>query len=181
MLSTLGKESLKQSRTGATFVLHIITKVLSLFLIIVFVSISSVACTTNPPDTAPEEIPENIIYLKTEEGTAKYLRHEVLENFHFRDQLVVYFEFTNTRQRKYGSDSFFPVFYCRAFQNGVEIRESLDWLDDNDNDSSKDIRRGKTAEIYVMFYLKDRSDVELKLSSVNSDGIYEDSMILSLE
>lgn len=146
-----------------------------LFLLIAFVSIFSVSCTSNSSNSEPEEIPEDILYIKTEEFTAKYLRHEVLRNYHYRDQLVVYFEFTNNNAPR--SNSFAYAFWREASQNGTRLNDSYDELKDIPDNSTLNIRRGKTTEVYVMYYLKDNSDVELKLW----DGYYEDSMILSIE
>ena len=150
-----------------------------LFSIITFASVFSVACTRNSSNSEPEDIPEDILYIETEEFTAKYLRHEVLRNYHYRDQLVVYFEFTNNNAPR--SNSFTYAFDCEACQNGTRLNDSYDELEDIPYNSTLHIRRGKTTEVYVMYYLKDSSDVDLKLRSVTSDGIYEDSMILSIE
>lgn len=159
-------------------IFHVLSKLFSIFILISFVSITSVACVGTSSNTEPEEIPEDILYIKTSESTLKYLRHEFIEDFHYRDVLAVYLEYTNNLTQK---NCFEASFNYEAFQSERQLHESSYDLEDVDDNVTKRIRRGKTTTICILYNLYDNSDVELILSHKTSDGYVEESMILSLE
>lgn len=122
---------------------------------------------------------DGIINATVDGCTLKYLRHEILKNATGDDCVAVFYEFTNNSKE---STACIYKFSDIAFQNGVELDESLFLLEDYDNNNAKEIKPGVSIEVYSLFKHKDMSNIELEISPlVSFDNEPLDAMILSLE
>lgn len=108
---------------------------------------------------------DNIIDCKYNGLQLTYLRHEMTTNYIGEECIVVYYEFTNNSKE---TTSYAYNFDSQAFQNGVELEQSLYLLDDVEDNRYKDIKPGVSVEIYNLFIPSDDSVVELEINNFYS-------------
>lgn len=99
--------------------------------------------------------------------------YELVKDYDGKDTIAISIEFTNNSDE---SASFDVAMMCDAFQDGVELdttsiytdEESLDCMDD---DTSKQIKPGKTIEIVVTKELDNTtSPVDVEIEEFLGDG-----------
>ena len=131
------------------------------------------------PITKNEEKKTDIIDFTKNDCSLKYLRHEYKENVFGEECLAVYYLFTNNSTE---SVAYLYTFTDKAFQNGIELEKSFFILEDEDDNSSKEIKPGYSAEVYSLYKPKDKTSLELEVTEwISLNNKVLDSMILSLE
>lgn len=130
---------------------------------------------------AEEEIVETddgIIDFNADGCNLKYLRHEITKNYIDEECLAVYFQFTNNSDE---NKSCIYTFSEQAFQNGIELEMPLFMIDGKDSNTDKEIKPGVSLEVYCLFKIEDKSNVELEVSEWVSFSDEKDVMLLEIE
>lgn len=131
------------------------------------------------PITINDSIDDGMIEFTKNNCSLKYLRHEYKENSFGEKCLVVYYSFTNNSNSPV---AYIYTFTDKAFQNGIELEKSFFVLEDEDDNSTKEVKPGYSAEVYSLFKTKDNSIVDLEITEwISLNNKILDSMQLSLE
>ena len=131
------------------------------------------------PITQTVKIDDGIINIESNGCTLKYLRHEMVENAFGDECLAVFYEFTNNSEE---TTSCIYTFSDKAFQNGIELETSYVYIEDVEDNGSKEIRPGISVEVYTLFEPQDNSVVELEVSEwISLSDTPLDTMQLALE
>ena len=183
-LFSLRKKDKKQSCATFGLILSVIAMLFHVFVLDSELDETNQKSITAPipatiSDTKKETKNDGIINVTVDGCTLKYFRHEILKNATGDDCVAVFYEFTNNSKE---STACIYKFSDIAFQNGVELDESLFLLEDYDNNNAKEIKPGVSIEVYSLYKHKDMSNIELEVSPF---AYFEDepldTMILSLE
>lgn len=183
-LFSLRKKDKKQSCATFGLILSVLVMLFHVFILDSDTD-SSRKNSNNKPVSVTQNSTKNetkndgIINVTVDGCTLKYLRHEILKNATGTDCVAVFYEFTNNSKE---STACIYKFSDMAFQNGVELDESLFLLEDYDNNNTKEIKPGVSIEVYSLFKHKDMTNIEIEVSPFASfDDEPLDTMILSLE
>lgn len=129
----------------------------------------------NPKE--PEEIDDNTIDVVINDCHIKYVSHEVTVNAVDTKCVAVYYEFTNNSDE---NESFGYLTDAKAFQNGVQLEDSL-FITENDTETSySEIKPGTTTTVCEAYEIRDDSDVTLEITKIFRDKI-EDSMTIKIK
>lgn len=119
------------------------------------------------------------INMDNDEGTLTYVKAKSAD-YEGNPAVLVYFDYTN---KKSESSTAFDTFYVQVFHDGIECEMGIS---ENENEAesnlSKDIQKGKTIQIAVLYVLKDsKSPITLKVTDQSAknllDGIYQEQEI----
>lgn len=124
------------------------------------------------------ETDDGIIDFNADGCNLKYLRHEITKNYVDEECLAVYFQFTNNSDE---NKSCIYTFSEKAFQNGIELEMPLFMIDGKDSNTDKEIKPGVSLEVYCLFKIEDKSNVELEVSEWVSFSDEKDVMLLEIE
>lgn len=124
------------------------------------------------------EVDDGIIDFNADGCNLKYLRHEITKNYVDEECLAVYFQFTNNSDE---NKSCIYTFSEQAFQNGIELEMPLFMIDGKDSNTDKEIKPGVSLEVYCLFKIEDKSNVELEVSEWVSFSDEKDVMLLEIE
>lgn len=127
----------------------------------------------------PEPEEDNMIDFETRNLHVVYDHYTIDYPAGDNPYITVYYQFTNN------SDSTFTFCYtfdAKAFQNGVELNDSIFYTTEETRLASSEIKPGVTVTVALAYRLQDESDVELDISPYIdlNDKIY-DSMTISIE
>lgn len=130
--------------------------------------------------TEPEETDDGIIDVTINDCHIVYIKHEIETNMADDTCVVVYYQFTNNSKE---NQSFIYTVGETAFQDGIELKNSLFHVNDESKDRSAEIQPGKTITVASAFVIRDDSaDVELQISPLISFSEKpKDSMILEIK
>lgn len=116
-----------------------------------------------------EEIKEeqNLIDADVNDCHVKYISASIEDNYVDESCLVIYYEFTNNSNE---NKCFDYTIGAKAFQDGVELKESNFHVNDSTKDSSVEIQPGTTVTVASAYILRnDTSEISLEVSTWLSD------------
>lgn len=122
---------------------------------------------TNTDDSSNSNDSDTFTYGNS---TIKYLSHEIVKDGD-EDVLVVYYEFTNNEDKPYEFDLFVTG---KAYQNGVELKSSWTYTNDECKNASKEIQTGNTVKVansYPLSESRDEVTIEFRPFNVWSDKL----------
>lgn len=137
------------------------------------------AVTAEPkkPSNKAEKADDNTIDVVINDCHIKYVSHEVTVNAVDTKCVAVYYEFTNNSDE---NESFGYLTDAKAFQNGVQLEDSL-FITENDTETSySEIKPGTTTTVCEAYEIRDDSDVTLEITKIFRDKI-EDSMTIKIK
>jgi len=116
------------------------------------------------------------IQMDTESEVLIYVKHEVVEDYQGEPALLVYFEYTNKRDKP-STSSIYP----QLFQDGVECDSAvIRGNNESKSNRSKDIQKGVTIDIAQAFSLRSDTDGVLLRVQEGYGGNYQEQ-VLSLK
>ncbi len=122
---------------------------------------------------------DDIIDVDIDDCHVEYLYHEIVQNMAGDWCVAVYYQFTNNSD---SNQAFYVTVSDKAFQNGVELEDSLFHVNDDSKTRDMEIQPGVSVTVCSGFVLRDTSDVELQVSPwISFDNTPSDAMMLSLE
>lgn len=122
---------------------------------------------------------DDIIDVDIDDCHVEYLYHEIVQNMAGDWCVAVYYQFTNN---SYANQAFYLTVSDKAFQNGVELEDSLFHVNDDSKTREMEIQPGVSVTVCSGFVLRDTSDIELQISPwISFDNTPSDAMMLSLE
>ena len=77
------------------------------------------------------------------------------------DYITVYYQFTNNSD---SDKAFFTTVTAKAFQNGVQLQDSLLYTSEETRTAQSEIKPGVTTMVAEAYRLQDRSEVQLEIS-----------------
>lgn len=108
-----------------------------------------------------------------------YEGHEVVQNMAGDLCVAVYYQFTNNTSE---NQEFDLTVSDKAFQNGVELEQSVFHVNDESKLSGMEILPGVSITVCSGFVLRDESNVELQLFPwISFDSTPSDAMLLSVK
>lgn len=134
----------------------------------------------SPSDDKNDPLSDDIIDVDISNCNVKYIKHEIVENMSGDKCVAVYYEFTNNSK---DNRSFYTTVSDKAFQNGIELEDSLFHVNDESKNSTVEIKPGVTLTVCSGFVLRDEeSDVELEISAwISFKDNPDDKMVLSIK
>lgn len=128
---------------------------------------------------APSPLDDDIIDVDINGCHVTYEGHEVVQNMAGDLCVAVYYQFTNNT----GENQEFDLTVSdKAFQNGVELEQSVFHVNDESKLSVMEIQPGVSITVCSGFVLRDESNVELQLFPwISFDSTPSDAMSLSVK
>ena len=120
------------------------------------------------------------INMDNDEGTLTYIKAKSVKDYEGNPAVLVYFDYTNKKDE---AGTAFDTFYVQVFHDGIECEMGMS---ENENEAesnlSKDIQKGKTVQVAVLYTLKDsKSQITLKVTDQSTknllDGIYQEQEV----
>ncbi|WP_269477797.1 DUF5067 domain-containing protein [Hominibacterium faecale] len=120
------------------------------------------------------------INMDNDEGTLTYVKAKSAKDYEGNPAVLVYFDYTN---KKGEASTAFDTFYVQVFHDGIECEMGMS---ENQNEAesnlSKDIQKGKTVQVAILYTLKDsKSPITLKVTDQSTknllDGIYQEQEV----
>lgn len=110
---------------------------------------------------------QNLIDADVSDCHVKYISASIEDNYVDESCLVIYYEFTNNSNE---NKCFDYTIGAKAFQDGVELKESNFHVNDSTKDSSVEIQPGTTVTVASAYILRnDTSEISLEVSTWLSD------------
>lgn len=128
---------------------------------------------------APSPLDDDIIDVDINGCHVTYDGHEVVQNMAGDSCVAVYYQFTNNTSE---NQEFDLTVSDKAFQNGVELEQSVFHVNDESKLSGMEILPGVSITVCSGFVLRDESNVELQLFPwISFDSTPSDAMLLSVK
>lgn len=128
---------------------------------------------------APSPLDDDIIDVDINGCHVTYEGHEVVQNMAGDLCVAVYYQFTNNTSE---NQEFDLTVSDKAFQNGVELEQSVFHVNDESKLSVMEIQPGVSITVCSGFVLRDESDVELQIFPwISYDSAPSDAMLLSVK
>lgn len=128
---------------------------------------------------APSPLDDDIIDVDINGCHVTYEGHEVVQNMAGDSCVAVYYQFTNNTSENHEFDL---TVSDKAFQNGVELEQSVFHVNDESKLSGMEIQPGVSITVCAGFVLRDESNVELQLFPwISFDSTPSDAMLLSVK
>lgn len=119
------------------------------------------------PNQEEKKEEQNLIDADVNDCHVKYISASIEDNYVDESCLVIYYEFTNNSNE---NKCFDYTIGAKAFQDGVELKESNFHVNDNTKDSSVEIQPGTTVTVASAYILRnDTSEISLEVSTWLSD------------
>nr|DAF72790.1 MAG TPA: protein of unknown function DUF5067 [Caudoviricetes sp.] len=127
----------------------------------------------------PSPLDDDIIDVNINGCHVTYEGHEVVQNMAGDLCVAVYYQFTNNTSE---NQEFDLTVSDKAFQNGVELEQSVFHVNDESKLSVMEIQPGVSITVCSGFVLRDESNVELQLFPwISFDSTPSDAMLLSVK
>lgn len=113
----------------------------------------------------------NVTEFNYDDMHVKYIKHEVIENMSGDECIAIYYEFTNNSNE---NKTFDYSFSDKAFQDGVELDNSIFHVNEESKNSDREIQPGVTITVASGFVINNNSNVvtlQMKPFSAFSDEI----------
>lgn len=128
---------------------------------------------------APSPLDDDIIDVDINGCHVTYEGHEVVQNMAGDSCVAVYYQFTNNTSE---NQEFDLTVSDKAFQNGVELEQSVFHVNDESKLSGMEILSGVSITVCSGFVLRDESNVELQIFPwISYDSAPSDAMLLSVK
>lgn len=128
---------------------------------------------------APSPMDDDIIDVDINGCHVTYEGHEVVQNMAGDLCVAVYYQFTNNTSE---NQEFDLTVSDKAFQNGVELEQSVFHVNDESKLSGMEILPMVSITVCSGFVLRDESDVELQIFPwISYDSAPSDAMLLSVK
>ena len=119
------------------------------------------------PNQEEKKEEQNLIDADVNDCHVKYISASIEDNYVDESCLVIYYEFTNNSNE---NKCFDYTIGAKAFQDGVELKESNFHVNDSTKDSSVEIQPGTTVTVASAYILRnDTSEISLEVSTWLSD------------
>lgn len=119
------------------------------------------------PNQEEKKEEQNLIDADVNDCYVKYISASIEDNYVDESCLVIYYEFTNNSNE---NKCFDYTIGAKAFQDGVELKESNFHVNDSTKDSSVEIQPGTTVTVASAYILRnDTSEISLEVSTWLSD------------
>lgn len=119
------------------------------------------------PNQEEKKEKQNLIDADVNDCHVKYISASIEDNYVDESCLVIYYEFTNNSNE---NKCFDYTIGAKAFQDGVELKESNFHVNDSTKDSSVEIQPGTTVTVASAYILRnDTSEISLEVSTWLSD------------
>lgn len=119
------------------------------------------------PNQEEKKEEQNLIDADVNDCHVKYIGASIEDNYVDESCLVIYYEFTNNSNE---NKCFDYTIGAKAFQDGVELKESNFHVNDSTKDSSVEIQPGTTVTVASAYILRnDTSEISLEVSTWLSD------------
>lgn len=119
------------------------------------------------PNQEEKKEEQNLIDADVNDCHVKYISASIEDNYVDESCLVIYYEFTNNSNE---NKCFDYTIWAKAFQDGVELKESNFHVNDSTKDSSVEIQPGTTVTVASAYILRnDTSEISLEVSTWLSD------------
>lgn len=119
------------------------------------------------PNQEEKKEEQNLIDADVNDCHVKYISASIEDNYVDESCLVIYYEFTNNSNE---NKCFDYTIGAKAFQDGVELKESNFHVNDSTKDSSVEIQPGTTITVASAYILRnDTSEISLEVSTWLSD------------
>lgn len=119
------------------------------------------------PNQEEKKEEQNLIDADVNDCHVKYISASIEDNYVDESCLVIYYEFTNNSNK---NKCFDYTIGAKAFQDGVELKESNFHVNDSTKDSSVEIQPGTTVTVASAYILRnDTSEISLEVSTWLSD------------
>lgn len=127
----------------------------------------------------PSPLDDDIIDVDINGCHVTYEGHEVVQNMAGDLCVAVYYQFTNNTSE---NQEFDLTVSDKAFQNGVELEQSVFHVNDESKLSVMEIQPGVSLTVCSGFVLRDESDVELQIFPwISYDSAPSDAMLMSVK
>lgn len=119
------------------------------------------------PNQEEKKEEQNLIDADVNDCHVKYISASIEDNYVDESCLVIYYEFTNNSNE---NKCFDYTIGAKAFQDGVELKESNFHVNDSTKDSSVEIQPGTTVTVASAYILRnDTSEISLEVNTWLSD------------